>query len=486
MKEYKTAMYERLSRDDGEDVSESISTQKLMLEQYCNDTACLLPVKHYTDDGYTGVSFNRPAFREMYDDIINGFIDCVVVKDLSRFGRDYISMGEYLERIFPKLGIRFIATNDGIDSDQGEYSMMLPLANLFNSQYAKDISVKVRNAILIKQRAGCFTGAYAPYGYKKDGSDHNRLVVDEPSANVVKRIFQMYMSGMGKTAIASELNKAKVLAPKAYKNSSNAPWSLYTVNRILADPIYHGNMPVGKTVRRGLHGNKHKNAASELVENTHEAIINDDIWLAVKNKLAENKRASYRRSSNSTALFSGIVYCAQCGGKMMPVNSHGKSVYFCRRYRTCGPAACGSQHISQETLYEIVLRDINAQLKQTVNIKEMCARAESENAIAEQKKRKELASKINGLYSEKQRAYEKYKSGALEKNDYLNKKNDLDNIISACEKGRKEGQKSMSWVKRFVNINELAQLEKSDVNSLIERIVVDRLGNIEIWYKWRV
>lgn len=170
----------------------------------------------------------------------------------------------------------------------------------------------------------------------------------------------------------------------------------------------------------------------------------------------------------------------------MPVNSHGKSVYFCRRYRTCGPAACGSQHISQETLYEIVLRDINAQLKQTVNIKEMCARAESENAIAEQKKRKELASKINGLYSEKQRAYEKYKSGALEKNDYLNKKNDLDNIISACEKGRKEGQKSMSWVKRFVNINELAQLEKSDVNSLIERIVVDRLGNIEIWYKWRV
>ncbi len=481
-------MYERLSRDDGEDVSESIATQKLMLEQYCNDTDGLLPVKHYSDDGYTGVSFNRPAFREMYDDIVNGFIDCVVVKDLSRFGRDYISMGEYLERIFPRLGIRFIAINDGIDSDREEYSMMFPLTNLFNSQYAKDISVKVINAILTKQRAGCFTGAYPPYGYKKDKANHNCLIIDEPSANVVKRIFQMYMSGMGKTAIASELNKDKVLAPKAYKSStSNVPWSLYTVNRILTDTVYNGNMLVGKTVRQGVHGKKHKNKLSglELIKKTHQAIIDDDMWLAIKNKLAENKRVSYRRSSNAAALFSGVVYCAECGCKMLPVNSHGKLVYFCGRYRTCGPAACGSHHISQKTLYEIVLRDINAQLKQTVNIKKICMQVENENEKAEQKNHAELTNKINGLYLEKQRAYEKYKSGTLGKNDYLNKKNDLDNRISACEKGRKERQKSMSWVKCFANIDELVQLDKSDANSLIERMVVDRFGDIEIWYKWR-
>ena len=192
MEIWRTAAYLRLSREDGDKAeSDSIANQHKQLEQYLAEHPELELVDYYQDDGYTGTNFDRPAFRRMEADINQGKVNCVMVKDLSRFGRDYIEMGRYLEKAFPSQGVRFIAVNDHVDSERGRYDMLLPMKNLFNTQYARDISDKVRSAIHTKQQRGEFVGAFASYGYRKDPDNHNHLLIDPPAAQVVQRIFDL-------------------------------------------------------------------------------------------------------------------------------------------------------------------------------------------------------------------------------------------------------------------------------------------------------
>ena len=194
-----TALYCRLSREDGDRMeSDSIGNQRKLLESYIENHPELVTAECYADDGYTGTNFQRPAFQRMLRDIESGRIRCVLVKDLSRFGRDYIETGRYLERWLPEHGVRFIAVTDNIDSVRGAYDMMMPLKNLFNTQYARDISRKVKSSLHAKQQRGEFIGAFASYGYCKDPQDHNRLVIDPPAAEVVRRIFTLFENGMGK------------------------------------------------------------------------------------------------------------------------------------------------------------------------------------------------------------------------------------------------------------------------------------------------
>ena len=173
----------------------------------------------YVDDGFTGTNFNRPAFKRMLKDIKAGKVNCVIVKDLSRFGRDYIDTGRYLERDFPEMGVRFISVTDSIDSMKQAYDMLLPIKNIFNEQYARDISKKVQTAVKTKQKAGEFIGAFTSYGYKKSPVDKNKLVIDEYSADVVRRIFSLYIQGYGKQKIAKLLNEEGILCPSEYKRA---------------------------------------------------------------------------------------------------------------------------------------------------------------------------------------------------------------------------------------------------------------------------
>lgn len=214
---WRAAVYTRLSRDDGDrPESDSIINQQKLLEQFLSARPDIEAAGFYADDGFTGTNFDRPDFCRMIRDIEEGRINCVLVKDLSRFGRDYIEAGRYLERWFPRHGVRFIAVTDGIDSERG-YDMLLPVKNVFNEQYARDISKKVRSAIQSKQRGGKFIGAFAPYGYRKDPDDHNRLVIDPCAAAVVRRIFTLFEGGMGKQSIARQLNGEGLPCPSEYK-----------------------------------------------------------------------------------------------------------------------------------------------------------------------------------------------------------------------------------------------------------------------------
>ena len=207
METWNTAGYLRLSREDGDKAeSDSIANQRKLLEQYVEAHPEMHLEDFYQDDGYTGTSFDRPAFRRMEGDIEAGKINCVLVKALSRFGRDYIEMGRYLERVFPAQGVRFIAVNDHVDSQQGRYDMLLPMKNIFNTQYARDISDKVRSAIRTKQKRGEFVGAFPSYGYQKAPANHNRLIIDPAAAPVVRRIFDLFEQGWGKIRIAKQLN----------------------------------------------------------------------------------------------------------------------------------------------------------------------------------------------------------------------------------------------------------------------------------------
>ena len=228
---YHAAIYVRLTKEDGDAKdakkaeSNSISNQKNLIKDFLKDKEDIVVVSERVDDGYSGSSFERPAFQMMLEDIKKGIVDCVIVKDLSRFGREYIDSGRYIERLFPALGVRFIAINDNYDSLEGKDQsdeIIIPFKNLINDAYCRDISIKIRSHLEVKRKNGEFIGAFAPYGYKKDETDRNSLLVDTYAAGVVKDIFRMKLHGYSQDAIANRLNGMGILSPMEYKNATGS------------------------------------------------------------------------------------------------------------------------------------------------------------------------------------------------------------------------------------------------------------------------
>ena len=268
-KVYRTAIYCRLSREDGDKIeSNSIVSQRAICEDYIERHDDLeIVCEPFIDDGYSGVSFNRPNFKKLEDAIRKGAIDCIVVKDLSRFSRNYIEGGRYLEKIFPQLGIRFIAVNDAYDSLTGDPqsdSFVIPFKNLINDSYCKDISMKIRSSLEVKQKNGEFVGAFAPYGYKKSPDNKNQLIVDEAVSEYVQMIFAMYKDGFSIGRIAARLNQMGVLSPMEYKHSAGvkfdtvfktgdtAKWTYKAVQRILTNEVRASNPIMSRTRTNGL------------------------------------------------------------------------------------------------------------------------------------------------------------------------------------------------------------------------------------------
>ena len=311
-----TALYCRLSREDGDRMeSDSIGNQRKLLEEYIENHPDLTATECYADDGYTGTNFQRPAFQRMLRDVESGRIRCVLVKDLSRFGRDYIETGRYLERWLPEHGVRFIAVTDNIDSARGAYDMMMPLKNLFNTQYARDISQKVKSSLRAKQQRGEFIGAFASYGYCKDPQNHNRLVIDPPAAEVVRRIFTLFENGTGKLRIARQLNEEGIPCPSEYKRltgekyrnnhrlAATTYWTYATIHRILQNEMYIGNMEQGRDDRLQMHGKARRKERSlwTVVPGTHQPIIEQDQWRRVQT-LLNAKGAGLIEAYRGTAL----------------------------------------------------------------------------------------------------------------------------------------------------------------------------------------
>lgn len=400
------AAYLRLSREDGDKPeSESISNQRRIVEIFVSGREGLEIADYYVDDDYTGTNFNRPGFKRMLDDIDAGRINCVIVKDLSRFGRDYIDTGHYLERVFPQKNVRFIAINDHIDSEASQYDMLLPIKNIFNEQYSRDISRKVRSSLRAKKQSGEFVGAFATYGFQKSAADKHKLEIDPPAAAVVRRIFDMFENGVGKKRIAKTLNDEGIASPSEYKRLMGSKfnngrgferkmyWSFPTINRILSNEMYIGNMVQACSVRHGMYAKAKKLDRSEwvVVENTHEAIIPREQWDRVQNLLTKRGR-SIDLASN-VGHFAGFLKCGDCGHSMAKRQGGGITYYACGSYVHHGASACSIHSIREDVLTKIILDDINGVVEEVKDLAEIAndyQRAKPEKDMSGEKEKYQL------------------------------------------------------------------------------------------------
>lgn len=381
---YRAALYLRLSRDD-EDIgdcgqrfkreSDSITSQRELLIRFAEKQENMEIYDIYADDGCTGSNFERPQFQRMLEDIYAGRVNCVLVKDLSRFGREYIEAGRFLQKLFPALQVRFIAVTDGYDSltaSDNEFSLVLPIKNFVNDAYCRDISTKVKSHLYLKRVRGEFIGAFAVYGYEKDREKRNHLVSDPYAAEVVRLIFTWRLEGISAHAIAERLNERGVLSPLAYKRSKgenyetgfpvgkNTAWSAMAVLRILKNEIYTGVLEQGKSEKVSFKVDKYRLKPKEMwirTENTHEPIVKPETFAAVQKLLSEEKEG--RAAVKKQYLFAGMLYCGDCGGAMTRRITHygeKERIFFICSTKNKG-LGCTRHSISQEVLEKAVFAE---------------------------------------------------------------------------------------------------------------------------------
>lgn len=393
---YRAAMYLRLSREDGDkSESDSIANQRALIHEYLKTQPNLCCVDEFVDDGYSGVNFQRPAFSRMYEDLKSGAVNCIVMKDLSRFGRNYIDVGRYLEQIFPTLGVRVIAINDGYDSTnktQSHDAIMLPIKNLMNDIYCRDISVKIKSQLDTKRKRGEFIGNFAVYGYVRDPKDRGKLMIDEDAAEIVQQIFSWKLNGINEQRIAHRLNNMGVLSPLEYKKqqgyaisenfkkNETAQWTYQAVSRILKNEMYTGTMVQGKT-RKADHrsGRVLPVSSNQWIrkENTHEAIIDKERFELVQELLKLDTRSS--PDNCGVKLFAGLIECADCHSPMIAkVNRVGDKEYL---YFICGgykkDRSCTTHNISYKKVYDVVLKALQTQISLVEDIQRLLEQAKN-------------------------------------------------------------------------------------------------------------
>ena len=429
-----TALYERLSRDDeqaGE--SNSIQNQKKYLEEYARQKG-LRNIRHFYDDGYSGTNFNRPGFAALLEEIEAGHVEVLIVKDLSRFGRNYLQVGYYTEILFPKKGVRFIAINNNVDSATPQDNDFTPFLNIMNEWYAKDTSNKIKAVFKSRMKEGLRCSGSIPYGYKREPGDKQTLIVDEPAAEVVRKIFRLVCQGVTTTGITEVLTKEKVLIPSAYA-AMNQPkncrhkeiadpyrWNATTIGYILGRQEYLGHTVLGKSICENFKTKQRRAATPDelmIFPDTHEAIIDQDTW-DIARKIRSKKKPRVANGTYSHRL-SGLVYCADCGARMgyiSPETKHsGKrydsdSAFQCGNYRNQN-SECVSHFIKTSALEAAILQAIKAvskyvieneaefvaQLKAVWNESRSRSAANGQQELDEAKTRMaELDAKIQQLY----------------------------------------------------------------------------------------
>ena len=406
-----TALYCRLSQDDGrEGESNSIVNQKEYLMKYAKEHGFPNP-KFYVDDGYTGTNFDRPSFKEMSADIEKGLVKTVIVKDLSRFGRKYIEDGSYSEIIYPEAGVRFIAIMDNVDTGSLESNEFAAFTNLFNEWYPKSTSKKVKEVKKAKGLAGEHLGA-PPYGYLRNPDDKTRWLVDGEAAAVVRRIFSLCMQGKGVSAIATTLWKDRTLTPSAYKASkgigvakvSEDPycWETSAVAAILENVAYIGITESFKSTRLGFKSKKRIPTAKDrraYIENAHAPIIDRDIWEKVQ-IIRENKRRPNK--SGITSMFSGLLYCADCGAKLSLATANGYAHFRCSQYkRTSRTQNCTQHYIREDALNQLVLKQLQHFLSYLQQFERVFIRRQIDTTLAE--RRYELSAKQKQIEKDEKR-----------------------------------------------------------------------------------
>lgn len=366
-----TALYCRLSRDDGtESESNSIGNQKKLLSQKAKEMG-LTDTKYYVDDGYTGTNFNRPGFQQLIDDIEIGLVSAVMVKDLSRLGRDYVSVGNYTDSYFPEHNIRFIAVNDAIDSDEGE-SEIAPFKNILNEMYARDISKKIRSSHRLRGSMG-EPLSQPPYGYMKSPENKKKWIIDPEAATVVKSIFKMCLDGKGNETIARELQESEVLIPMAYwqskglnrggKKTQTNPykWCKTTVQKILSQQEYCGDIINFKTYSKSFKNKTRYENSKEnwaVFKDVNEPIIDRETFETVQKFISKTKRRAPKKENGERSIFNGLIYCGDCHSKMRyHTSTSNKEIHYftCSDNKVDYRGKCPGRHyVRADALEEVV------------------------------------------------------------------------------------------------------------------------------------
>ena len=398
-----TALYCRLSQDDGrEGESNSIVNQKALLNEYARKNR-FKNLRFFVDDGYSGTTFDRPAFREMEKMIENGEIGTVIVKDMSRLGRNYLQVGMYTDIVFPENDVRFIAINDNVDSAVQTEFDMTPIRNFCNELYARDTAKKIKSSFAVKGNHGEHLATRPPLGYKKDEKNPNKWVIDEPAAEIIRKIFKLCVGGMGPQQIAKQLEKEKVLNPTAYlyplfgELGDRDPyhWDHNTIGKILERQEYVGNTVNFKTTAKNYRSKKrvmNDKDHRKTFEDTHPAIIDAHTFEIVQ-KMRQNKRR--RTATGRFQLFSGKLFCADCGAKLHFSGSNTNEKddhYTCANYRS-NMGTCTAHYIRNSVLYDLVFKHIKSMLVYVQQFEETFVRQEIEKADKERQITVESAKK---------------------------------------------------------------------------------------------
>lgn len=371
-------MYLRLSREDGDSTeSNSISNQRQIIKSYARDNNFKI-VAEYVDDGFSGSNFDRPKFKKMIQDLEEKKFKTIIVKDLSRFGRDYIESGKYLQKIFPEKGIRFISVNDNYDSENADVSdthLILPIRNFINDSYCRDISMKVKSSKEIKRKNGEFIGAFAPFGYKKDSKNKHKLVVDTEVSHIIERIFNMKIDGYSSKAIADFLNSIGCVTPSKHKENSgdnhttgfivkDSKWDAKMVNRIITNKVYIGVLEQGKTRKLNYKSKREVEVNEEdwiVINDSHKPIISKSIY-ALANKMMLR---DVKQSADIPHILSGMLYCKDCGSSMVRRKVKSKNgyniFYICSQYNNKGD--CTRHSIKEDYLLDMTLFALKDYLK---------------------------------------------------------------------------------------------------------------------------
>lgn len=516
---WNATLYLRLSRDDGDkEESNSITGQRELLRDYISHRPEFREYAVRVDDGFSGSTFERPSFQKMIEDVKAGRTDCIIVKDLSRFGRNYLDAGEYIEKIFPFLGVRFIAVNDNYDSlgdKKASDDLIIPFKNLINEAYCRDISVKIRSQLEIKRKNGQFLGSFAAFGYLKDEQNKNKLVVDQYAADIVRDIFKWKLEGVSPQDIADALNKLGVLSPMEYKRSlgmkfttsfktnSKALWSAGTVIRVLKNPIYTGVLVQGKetTPSYKVHKRVTKDESEwTVIEDSHEAIISKIDFDSVQKVLKCDTRRS--PGGKAVGLFSGMIFCGDCGASMVrktvPAGEKKYVYYVCSAHKQ--DKSCSPHRMRDITLEEIVLDSLKQHISEVVDMSELLTitdtaplrTAQAQKVQRQLDKKHEEYEKLQKLLMS---LYENLADGIIDREEYTRLKasftaradeaeKQMDVLREQLEDIHNHGTEN-AWMNEFIKRQGLTALDRAVVVALIDKILIHSNDVVEIIYRWQ-
>lgn len=495
------AIYLRLSSADGPAAeSDSIQNQRSFLREWARGQEFRI-VREFVDDGHTGTDFERPGFQELNRCLMDGSVRCVIVKDLSRLGRNYAETGRYLEQIFPRLGVRFIAVNDQYDSARNTDSVqqMAVFKNVFNDLYAADASAKVRTSLGILKRQGKFLGRQAPYGYRIDPADKYHLLPDEATAQTVQRIFSLFLGGSSRTQIARQLNREQIPSPAAQKHLTDRSrqftglWNAETIRRILSHPVYQGNMAqqFTRTVNYKVHLRRRVSPGDWIVvENTHEPLVSREDFALVQKMQAVRTYDT----TDHPHLLTGIAYCADCGsplyakrrGKYWYLNCYGY-------YRDPTARQCTSHSIREDVVVQTVVESLRTLAQESVDFQALARkRTEQQQARDDlQKCRHRLEQQMEKARRTRLGAYKDKAAGVLSEEEFTYISQNLREEETRCQKKldqlfrlENDSDQTRRIEENIRTFLQFDHLEKSQLQQLVRRVEVDTYKHIRIFFNF--